>query len=124
MSKKNKLTYEQKMLEVLKALPNPIEDKRHNIDIYLYDDRARSNKSRFEHIIEKRHELLPSDIKRIPSEIKKAIFKVDKERKGSYNYYLKRNRLTDDLIKISVRINPETPKKAIIKTIFITKNLK
>ena len=64
------------MFEALKSLPNPIEDKRHNIDIYFNDDRARSNESRFEHVIEKRHELLPSDIKRIPNNIKKAIFKI------------------------------------------------
>lgn len=124
MSKKKKLSYEEKMLEALKSLPNPIEDKRHNIDIYFNDDRARSNESRFEHVIEKRHELLPSDIKRIPNNIKKAIFKIDKERKDSYNYYIRRNRNGDEFIKISVRINPETPKTAIVKTIFVTKNLK
>ena len=124
MSKKKKLSYEEKMLEALKSLPNPIEDKRHNIDIYFNDDRARSNESRFEHVIEKRHELLPSDIKRIPNNIKKAIFKIDKERKDSYNYYIRRNRNSDAFIKISVRINPETPKTAIVKTIFVTKNLK
>ena len=124
MGKKNKLTYEQKMLKELVCLPNPIEDKRHNIFIYIVDDNARSNESRFEHIIEKRHELLPSDIKRIPHDIKKAIFKVDKERKDTYSYYIKRSRISDEYIKISIKIDPNSPKVAFIKTIFIIKNIK
>lgn len=124
MTKKKSLTYEEKMMKALTALPVPLQDKRHNVFIYLVDDMARSNETRFEHIINKRHELIPNDIKRIPRIIKNAIFKIDKERKDTYNYYLLRNRNTNEYIKISVKIEPENPSKAIVKTIYITKAIK
>lgn len=112
------------MIDVLNTLPNPIEDKRHDLFIYFKNNRARSNETRFERIIEKRHELKPSDIKRIPKCLKKAIFKVDKERLESYSVYIKRNQYSDEYIKISLKIDRDNPKVAIVKTIFITKNIK
>lgn len=124
MAKKKGLTYEEKMIKALLSIPNPIEDKRHNLLIHFVDDSTRSNETRFSHIIEKRHELLPSDIKRIPQYIKKAIFKVDKERKETYSIYIKRNTYSDEYIKISIRIDEDKPHDAYVKTVFITKNLK
>ena len=124
MAKRKGLSYEEKMNSVLKDLPNPIEDKRHNIYIYFVDDKARSNETRFEHIIDTSHELLPSDLKRIPKCIKKALFKKDKERTDTFNLYIKRNNYGDEYIKLSLKIEPNKPKVAIVKTIFITKTVK
>ena len=124
MARKKGLTYEQKMIKALKALPNPIDDKRHNTKIYFINNRARSNETRFDHIIDERHELLPSDIKRIVNKIKTAVFRIDKERAETYNYYIKRNNYSDEYIKISVKIEADKPKEAIVKTIYITKNVK
>ena len=124
MAKKKGLSYEEKMIKALGCIPYPLEDKRHNIFIYLIDNAARSNETRFEHIINKRHELMPSDIKKIPRFIKTALFKIDSERKDTYNYYLLRNHSTNEYIKISVKIEPKEPHKAIVKTIYITKTIK
>ena len=119
------LSYQQRMIIALKKLPNPIFDKRHDILIHFIDDRARSNESRFDHIIDISHELNPNDIKRIPKGIKKCIFKKDKERTKTFSIYIKRyNYSEEEYIKISVRIEPDKPRDAIVKTIFITKNVK
>lgn len=124
MAKRKGINYEQKLIDALKKLPNPLEDKKHNIYIFFLDTRARSNQSRFEHIIDSRHGLYKRDIERIPQYINKCIFKKDKERKGSYSIYIKRDRVSDDYIKISISIDPKTPKIAIVKTIFITRIIK
>ena len=124
MAKKKGLSYEQKLINALKKLPNPLEDKNHNIKIYFIDNRARSNQSRFEHIIASRHGLLPKDLERIPRYIKTCIFKKDLERTDTYNIYIRRNNYNDEYIKISVKIEPEKPNEAIVKTIFITTNIK
>ena len=65
MAKRKGLSYEEKLINALRKLPSPLEDKRHNLKIYFDDDRARSNESRFEHIVNQRHGLRPSDIERI-----------------------------------------------------------
>ena len=124
MAKKKGLSYEEKMIAALNGLPNPIEDKRHNIFIYFIDDRARSNEGRFDHIIDKRHELLPTDIKRIPKKIKQFILKKDKERKETFNIYLPRNSYSDEYIKMSLKIEDGEPHKAYVRTIYITKIVK
>ena len=124
MAKRKGISYEQKLLDALNKLPNPLEDKRHNLKIYFVDDRARSNRSRFDHIVEMRHGLLVSDIERIPRYIKSCIFKKDTERTETYNIYVRRNSYNNEYIKISVKINPLTPEKAVVKTIFITTVIK
>ena len=124
MTKQKGISYEQKLIDALKKLPNPLEDKRHNIKIYVDDNRARSNQSRFEHIVSTRHGLKASDIERIPRYIKTCIFKKDAERNDTYNIYVKRNTFNEEYIKLSIEIKPETPNEATIKTIFITTNIK
>jgi len=124
MAKKKGLSYEQKLINALKKLPVPLEDRRHNLLIYLDDDRARSNQSRLEHIISMRHGLKPSDIERIPRYLKTSIFKKEKDRRDTANIYIKRNNYGEQYIKISLRTDEEEPNKAFIKTIFITKNMK
>ena len=124
MAKKKGLSYEEKMINALRKLPTPLEDKRHNLKIFFDDNRARSNESIFEHIVKQRHELQPSDIKRIPRYIKSSIFRKDSERSETYNIYIKRNNYNKEYIKISVQIKDNQPNIAIVKTIFITKILK
>lgn len=124
MAKKHGLTYEEKMINALNKLPNPIEDKRHGIRIIFQDDRARSNQSRYDHIIDTRHELMPNDIKRIPTGIKTSELRKDKERNNTYNLYIKRNSQKGDYIKISLNIDFNKSNEATVKTIFITKNVK
>ncbi len=124
MARKKKLTYEQRMLAELQKLPNPIDDKRHDLSVYFVNERARSNQTRFAHIIEARHELKPNDISLIRKRIKTAVFRKDKERSETFNYYIKRFNYKEEYIKISVKIEQSKPHLAIVKTIFITKNVK
>ena len=124
MAKRKGLTYEQKLINALKKLPSPLLDKRHNLKIYFDDNRARSNQSRFEHIVNQRHGLRPSDIERIARCIKKCIFKRDPERNETFSVYIRRNSISEDYIKLSVRIDPIEPDVAIVKTIYITRVVK
>ena len=118
------LTYEQKMIRALKSLPHPIEDKKHRIKIIFRNDRARSNQSRFEHIIVPRHELLPSDIKQIVKGVNTSILKKDEERTNTYNLFIKRNSFSNEYIKISMEIDFKKSNIAVVKTMFIIKNCK
>lgn len=124
MAKRKDLSYEEKMINALNNLPNPLEDKKHRIFIIFIDNRARSNESRFEHISLLRHELLPSDIRRISQQINKSIMKQDSDRKDTYNLYIKRNNYGKEFIKISLELNFKESNNAFVKTIFITKNMK
>lgn len=124
MAKKKGLTHDQKLINALKKIPNPLEDKRHNLMIYFNDDKARTNQSRFEHIVSFKHSLNASDIERIPRYIKTCLFKRELGRKDTFNIYIKRNGYSDEYIKISIKIDPNTPNVAIVKTIFITTNIK
>ncbi|MBP5216996.1 MAG: hypothetical protein J6038_04090 [Bacilli bacterium] len=124
MAKRKGIPYEEKMINALKSLPDSIDDKRHQITIRFLDDRARSNQSRFGHIIDIRHELKPSDIKRIPKGIRQSIFKKDKERTETFNLYIKRNGYSGEYIKISLKIEKNNPREALVKTVFITKTVK
>jgi len=124
MAKRIGLTYEQKIINALKKLPNPLEDKRHHLKIYFDDSRARSNQGRFNHIANQRHGLRPSDIERIRRYIKTCIFKKDLERSETYNIYIRRNNISEEYIKISVKISLNEPDIAVVKTIYITRVIK
>ena len=113
------------LVEALKKLPFPIYDKKHNLTIYLDDDRARSNQSRFEHITKEHHQLNVRDIQSIPNLIcTKSYLRKDKRRKETFNYYLPRSGYINHFIKISVRVTKEEPHVAKIKTIFTTSRIK
>ena len=124
MAKNKRVTYEEKIIKSLEELPNPIMDKKHGLEIFFINNRARSNESRFEHISVDRHELKPRDIKRIVVAIKTSILRKDKQRKNTYNLYIKRTNYNDEYIKISLYANFQKNNEAIVKTIFITKNFK
>ena len=124
MAKKKGLSYEEKMLNAIGKLPVPIEDIKHRIKIFFIDDRARSNQTRYEHIIEIRHELNPNDIKRVQRKINSSILKKDEDREDTYNLYIRRTNYSDEYIKISMELNYSKSNEAIVKTMYITKNLK
>lgn len=120
MGKKKKLTYEEKLEKALKSLPFPIEDNKHRIKIYCMNDRARSNQTRFEHIIEERHRLKISDIESIPRKINESDLEKDSRRKNTYNLYIRRNINLGGYIQISLDLNFKESNNAKIKTIFVT----
>ncbi len=124
MSKKKKLTPDEKVRKALEELPCPIIDTKHGIKIYCVNDRARSNQSRIEHIVLERHSLMPSDIERIPKYINESELIMDKERKYTFNLYIKRNNYSNEYIKMSLNLDFSVSNKAKIKTIFITKVIK
>ena len=121
MAKRKGIPYEQKLINALMKIPNPLEDKKHNMKIYFDDNRARSNQSRFEHIIDQRHGLRPSDIERIPRYINESKLKKDHDRKDTYNLFIKRNNYSSEYIKIALKVENDELKEAFVKTIFITK---
>ena len=125
MSKKRSANYSQNLVDALSKLPVSIYDKRHDLTVYLDDNKARSNQSRFQHICGTRHKLTVKDIEYIPEGIQKnSALKKDKIRKNTFNYYFKRKSNTHEYIKISVSVDEKEPKNVRIKTIFITKLIK
>lgn len=125
MGKKKAYDIDDKLLEYIKSVKSPLLDKRHNITIYLDDNRARSNQSRFEHIVRKDHRLSINDLKRLFSEYNcTSKFRKDKKHKHTYCYYVKRNHSSNEYIKMCIYIDDEAKRIAKVKTIFITRNLK
>ena len=124
MPKKKKQTYEERMIEALNALPNPLKDAKHRISIVLENDRARSNETRLEHIMDFRHDLTPSDIKRKKKKINDSVLKKDQERTDTYNIYIERNNYRLEYIKISIELNFKKSNVGKIKTIYIDKTIK
>ena len=120
MAKKNEPTHDQKLINALEEFPNPLIDDRHHIAICW----KRNAQSRFKRLVEAGHGLNPGDIKRIPRKINKSILKQDPYRTDTYNLYIKRNKYSDEYTQISLLLNPRESNKAVIKTIFITTNLK
>jgi hypothetical protein len=124
MTKKKSITYQEKLTGELLKLPNPIYDHKHRIYVKFSDDRARSNESRLGHIFEERHELSIHDIKRIKKAINKSILKKDSERRDTYNLYIQRTNYSNEYIKISMKMNFKISNEGVVKTIYITKNVK
>ena len=113
------------LIEEIKKWPNPMPDKKHGYDLYLTDDRARSNESRIDHIVEYGHGLKARDLRLVPEGIKNYFeYKKDPVYKNTYNYYLCRKGKDTGFIKVSIRISDDNPKRAWIKTIYITYNIK
>ena len=61
MSKKKKLTHNQKIIKALEKVKTPIVDKLRNLSIY-FKVQSRSNESGLEHIAKNYHGLDSSDI--------------------------------------------------------------
>ena len=123
--KRNEEIYDQNIIEALRKLPNPIKDKKHNIMIYIRNDRARSNETRFEHIAKKNHELKVRDIKSIPEGIKDYVkFVKSSEIENTCYYFIKRKGEDRGFIQVAILLDETNPKRARIKTVFIAHRLK
>lgn len=117
--------YSENLIEALNKIQFPIEDKKHNLLVYLDNNMARSNQTRLEHITSTRHRLTVKDIESIPQGIKKeSRLRKDPFKKSTFNYYFQRKSNKKEYIKISVLIDKVDKKKVTIKTIFITKHMK
>lgn len=125
MAKKTNVKYDLKLIEALKKLPPLIEDRRHGFVIYIRDDQARSNETRFQHIAKKMHELKVRDIESIPEGIKNYIrFAKSKEIKDTYYYYIKRKGGDKGFIQVAILVDINDKKIAYLKTIFIAYRIK
>ena len=114
----------QKLMDALKALPNPMEDIKHGVLIYI-EGNARSNQTREQHIIKESHQLKVRDIESIPEGITNYLsYKKDPNNKGTFNYFIKRKGLSKGFIKVSIQIDNKNPKRAWIKTVYITYHIK
>ena len=114
----------QKLMDALKALPNPMEDQKHGILIYI-EGNARSNQTREQHIIKESHQLKVRDIESIPEGITNYLsYKKDPNNKGTFNYFIKRKGLSKGFIKVSIQIDNKNQKRAWIKTVYITYHIK
>ena len=114
----------EKLIEAIEKWPTPIIDKKHQLSIYV-EGRARSNQTRIEHIVEYGHDLKVRDLEAVPEGIINYFaYKKDPTYKDTYNYYLKRKGEDKGLIKISIQIDSNNPKRAWIKTIYITYHIK
>ena len=121
MSKKKSVNYSQNLIHALNKLPSPIYDERHDVTVYLDDNKARSNQSRFQHIARNFHELKVKDIESIPLGItKQSVLKKDKKRKDTYNYYYPRKSNKKKFIKISILITDYEKRIGIVKSLFVT----
>lgn len=125
MAKKTNGKYDLKLIEALKKLPPLIEDRRHGFVIYIRDDQARSNETRFQHIAKKMHELKVRDIESIPEGIKAYIkFAKSNEIKDTYYYYIKRKGGDKGFIQVAILVDINDKKIAYLKTIFIAYRIK
>lgn len=126
MSKKRSSKYyDQKIIEALSKLPRVIEDKKHNLIIYVKNDRARTNETRFEHIAKSEHELKVRDIESIPEGISNyEKFRKSEILKETYYYFIKRRNNLKGYIQLAVKLYKGEKNKAYIKTIFITYSVK
>ncbi len=125
MSKKTDLkNVNDSLIEAIKSLPNPMFDSKHNLEIYI-EGNARSNQTRVEHIVQKRHDLKVRDIESVFEGIKKYYLYVkDPVYKDTFNYYIVRKGQDKGFIKVSIQIDHRNPKRAWIKTIYITYRIK
>ena len=124
MARKNKLTHEEKLEKALKSLPFPIHDKKHRLKIYCENDQARSNQTRFEHILQERHNLTITDIECIARKVNTSILLKDEKRKNTYNLFIKRNKNVGGYIQISLEIDFKSSNNAKVKTIYVKKFVK
>ena len=87
MSKKQKLTHDQKIIKALEKIKTPIVDELRNLSIYFKAE-ARSNETGIEHIAKNYHSLNPSDVELLEECIKNPSEHIkDRNRTRTYYYY-------------------------------------
>lgn len=126
MSKKKPKKFNQKdLVRVINSWSLPFYDKRHDYNLYLVDDRARSNETRIDHIVKYSHDLKARDLELVPKGINDYFsYKKDSVYKNTYNYYILRKGEDKGFVKVSIRRSDNNPNYAWIKTIFITYKVK
>ena len=123
MSKRKKLTHDEKIIKALEKVKTPIFDQLRNLNIY-FKERSRSNETGLEHIAKNYHNLDVSDIDLLVGGIKKPYrHSKDKRFPKTYCYYYKRKRDRKNYIKVIVKVENDM-KTAYISSIFITSKIK
>ena len=122
MTKKiHSVQHNRKIIEALKKLPPRIYDKKRDLTLYLNNNRARSNETRFEHISKKYHELKVRDIESVPEGINNYVeFVKNKHLKDTYSYLISRKGKDRGFIKVDILVDKFDKKKGYIKTIYIS----
>ena len=124
MTKKIKLTHDQKIIKALEKIKTPIVDKLRNLLIYFKAE-ARSNETGIEHIAKNYHSLDSSDIELLEECIKNPLQHI-KDRRRARTYYYYHNRKCDKThyIKVVVKVAKHDPGIGYISTIFITSKIR
>ena len=124
MSKKKKLTHDQKIIQSLNKIKTPLVDKLRNLSIY-FKDQSRSNETGIEHIAKDYHSLDQSDIELLEECIKNPIQHIkDKRYSRTYCYYHKRKHDKNHYIKVVVKIEKRDAKIGYVSSIFIASKIK
>ena len=124
MSKKQKLTHDQKIIKACEKIKTPIIDELRNISIF-FKGQSRSNESGIEHVAKSYHGLDPSDIELLEDCIKNPKEHIkDRRYPNTYCYYHDRKHDKNHYIKVVVKVREENRKIGFISSIFITKKIK
>ena len=123
MSKKQKLTHDQKIIKALEKIKTPIVDELRNLSIY-FKVRSRSNETGMKHVAKNYHGLVPSDIELLTDCIKNPIEHIkDRRYPRTYCYYHARKHDKNHYIKVVVKVENNL-KTGYISSIFITSKIK
>ena len=123
MSKKKRLTHDQKIIKALEKIKTPIIDKARNLSIY-FKMQSRSNESGLGHIAKNYHGLDSSDIELLEECIKNPKEHIkDKRYPKTYCYYHSRKHEKNHCIKVAVKVENDL-RTGYISSIFITSKIK
>ena len=117
--------HDQDFEKALDTISYYMEDVRHNVNIIFENDMARSNETRYQHIMAEGHSLTLKDIETFKQEILKTSKLVkDKKRKNTWIYYIKRKSKSKEYIIIPVEETKRNKQMLKVKTMFIAKHPK
>ena len=123
MTKKKRLTHDQKIIKALEKIKTPIVDELRNLFIF-FKARSRSNETGMEHVAKNYHGLDPSDIELLVDCIKNPIEHIkDRRYPKTYCYYHARKHDKNHYIKVVVKVENDF-KTGYISSIFITSKIK
>ena len=123
MTKKKRLTHDQKIIKALEKIKTPIVDELRNLSIF-FKARSRSNETGMEHVAKNYHGLDPSDVELLEDCIKNPIEHIkDRRYPKTYCYYHARKHDKNHYIKVVVKVENDL-KTGYISSIFITSKIK
>ena len=124
MSKKIRLTHDQKIVLALGKIKTPIIDELRNLSIY-FKEHSRSNETGIEHIAKSYHGLDLNDIELLEDCIKNPIEHIkDRRYPNTYCYYHRRKHDKKNFFKVVVKVREENKNIGYISSVFITKKIK